>query len=166
MGNKNRRAAAHAAVTALVETFPDAFTRTDRKPLKLGVHDDLLARGIDPDVIQRGLGSYCQSTGYLNATKAGAARIDLDGNEVGAVTAEEAEHAAQKLAAAAERAKTVLANAAMEQARAAAAKAPGPASAKAERTTGSRAPVEKRTDPVTKRPPPVIVVRKSRRPGR
>ena len=88
MGNKNRRATAHAAVTALVETFPAAFTRTGRKPLKLGVHDDLLARGIDPDVIQRGLSSYCQSTGYLNATKAGATRIDLDGNEVGAVTAE------------------------------------------------------------------------------
>jgi sRNA-binding protein len=35
----------------------------------------VLARG----VITKGLAAYCTITGYLNATKAGAARIDLRG---------------------------------------------------------------------------------------
>src|SRR5215467_4944494 len=105
MSNR-RRAATLAAVTALIEMFPAAFTSTARKPLKLGIRDDLIARGIAAEVATKVLAAYCTSTGYLNATKAGAARIDLDGNEVGAVTAEEAEHAAQKLAVAAERAKS------------------------------------------------------------
>jgi sRNA-binding protein len=175
--NNRRRAAAHAAVVRLVETFPTAFFRTDRKPLKLGIHDDLLARGVAADVATKGLASYCSSTGYLNATKAGAARIDLDGNEVGTVTAEEAEHAAQKLAAAAERAKVMLANAAKaaeEQARAAqkgraAAKAsgagsPAPAARAPEKQqqTAPRPP----TGPVTKRAPVVVVRKTRRRPGR
>src|SRR5262249_53716546 len=133
--DRRRAAAAHAAITALVETFPAAFTGFGRKPLKLGIHDDLLARGIAPDVATKGLAAYCSSMGYLNATKAGAARIDLDGNEVGAVTDDEAEHAAQKLAAAAERARAAQVNAAKaaeEQARAAekktaVKKAPAPA---------------------------------------
>jgi ProP effector len=94
--NNRRRAAAHAAIIRLVETFPTAFFRTGRKPLKLGIADDLLARGIAPDVITKGLASYCSSTGYLTATKAGAARIDLDGRAVGTVTGDEAEHAGPK----------------------------------------------------------------------
>jgi ProP effector len=176
MSSKSRTAAAQAAITALIEAFPAAFTSTGRRPLKLGIHDDLLARGIAADVATKGLAAYCTSTGYLTATKAGAPRIDLDGNAAGTVTAEEAEHAVAKLAAAAERAKVMLANAAKaaeEQARAAekgraATKAPVPA--RAEQSTASHDAGEKRTgqqkgQPAAKRAP-VVVVRKTRRPGR
>ena len=176
MGHKNhRRAASHAALTALVAAFPTAFFRAGRKPLKLGIHDDLIARGVAQDVIQRGLSSYCQSVGYLAALKTGAARIDLDGNAVGTITADEASHAAQKLAAADERARVVLANAAKEQARAAdkvratvtakaqpPAKSPAPARAEKQQQTAAPRPP---TGPITKRPP-VVVVRKTRRPER
>jgi ProP effector len=177
MSSKSRTAAAQAAIAALIESFPAAFASTGRKPLKLGIRDDLIARGIAAEVATKGLAAYCTSTGYLNATKAGAVRIDLDGNEVGAVTAKEAEHAAQKLAAAAERAKVMLANAAKaeeEQARAAekeraAAKAsgagsPAPAARAPEKQqqTAPRPP----TGPVTKRAPVVVVRKTRRRPGR
>src|SRR5262249_7741391 len=171
MGTKNRRRAATlAAVAALVETFPAAFTSTDRRPLKLRIRDDLIARGVPADVAPQGLAAYCASTGYLNAMKAGATRIDLDGNAAGTVTGDEAEHAAQKLAAAAERAKVMLANAAKaaeEQARAAekgraAAKAPvagspAPPARAAEKQQQTAAPRSPTGSPVTKRPPVVVV---------
>ncbi len=43
--NKHHREA-NAALDNLVERFPAAFALSDRKPLKLGIRDDLLARGV------------------------------------------------------------------------------------------------------------------------
>ena len=107
MSNSRNRGArrARAAVSQLVEMFPAAFARFDRKPLKLGIRKDLLARGISIRTIASGLGSYCHSIDYLGAMKTGAARIDLDGNAAGVVTADEAEDAARKLTEAIARAK-------------------------------------------------------------
>jgi len=120
--HKNRRAReAFAAISLLVETFPAAFVRINRKPLKLGIAEDMLARGVAPETIKVGLRSYCRGVGYLSAMKAGAARIDLDGNPAGVVTAEDAEYAARKRAEAAEKhqAKIAQDKAAKEQAKAA-----------------------------------------------
>jgi sRNA-binding protein len=60
-----RKQQARAAVDLLAQTFPAAFNRYDRKPLKLGVAEDLLARGIAPDVIKTGLRRYCHGADYL-----------------------------------------------------------------------------------------------------
>jgi ProP effector len=119
---KNSRLRSHAAIGQLIEQFPLAFVRFgERPPLKLGIHDDLLERGIALDVVRAGLGSYCYSVRYLSAARAGAVRLDLDGNPAGVVIVEEAEHAARKLAEVIERAEQVKLNrekAAQEQARA------------------------------------------------
>src|SRR4051812_37844621 len=153
--HKNRRAReAYAAVGLLVETFPAAFVRINRRPLKLGIHDDLLARGIATDVVKAGLGSYCRSTGYLEAMKAGAARIDLDGNAAGVVTPDDAEHAARKRAEAAEKhqAKIAQDKAAKEQAKAAEKK-----KAADKEKAKPTPPVKPPVGPTVTRRPPLIV---------
>ena len=123
VGSK-RSVVGRAAVGTLVETFPGAFAFINRKPLKLGIHDDLLARGIAMDVIKPGLGAYCGGGRYLRWLQAGSTRIDLDGNPAGVVTAQDAEHAVKKLAelAAREEKKAAGRKQAEEQAKAAVAK--------------------------------------------
>jgi ProP effector len=94
--NKHHREA-RTALNKLAKRFPAAFALSNRKPLKLGIRDDLLARGVAPEVASAGLRLYCWNGRYFKAVKAGAPRIDLDGNPAGVVTADEAEHAARKL---------------------------------------------------------------------
>jgi|tagenome__1003787_1003787.scaffolds.fasta_scaffold20740606_3 sRNA-binding protein len=64
-----RKERGFVAVSQLIQMFPAAFDRFDRKPLKLGIHDDLLAREIASDVVRAGLRSYCNAAGYLSAMK-------------------------------------------------------------------------------------------------
>jgi ProP effector len=98
--SNRRRLRAYATVAVLCETFPSVFARDDeRRPLKIGIDINLAERGIDPAVIRHGVGSYCMSVGYLLGQTAGAARVDLDGNVAGTVTAEEAAVALERLAA-------------------------------------------------------------------
>ena len=96
------------------------FTQTGRRPLKIGIHGELLALGFDRKLVVVALRSYCGSSGYLSALRDGAARIGLDGQPTGVVTAEEEKIAAaqltgklaraknRRLAAAAEGAKPAL----------------------------------------------------------
>jgi ProP effector len=61
---------------------------------------DLAIRApLTPREITAPLHSYCNSRGYLFACTEGTIRIDLDGNAAGTVSAAEAEHARQQLAA-------------------------------------------------------------------
>jgi len=78
----------------LREWFPAAFAGRPR-PLKVGIHKDLIERApaITPVEIARALGYHTKSNGYLLALKPGAPRVDLDGDEVGAVTDGEAVYA-------------------------------------------------------------------------
>src|SRR4030088_1693362 len=104
----------------LPERFPAVFTQTGRRPLKIGIHGELLALGFDRKLVVVALRSYCGSSGYLSALRDGAARIGLDGQPTGVVTAEEEKIAAaqltgklarakkRRLAAAAEGAKPAL----------------------------------------------------------
>jgi len=90
-----------AMITLLAERFPACFAVVDvrRRPLKIGIHNDVLAAvGVAPDELGRALKRYTQSDRYCAKLKAGAARIDLDACEVGAVTEEEAKAAAESLA--------------------------------------------------------------------
>ena len=133
--SKGRREKAYAAVDLLVATFPAAFTRFDRKPLKLGIDHDLIERGIALACVRAGVATYCRSNSYLAALQTGAPRLDLDGNPAGVVTADDASFAAGKLAEAAERAarakinrdNTTKAQAAAAAKKAAAAQAEGQA---------------------------------------
>ena len=82
----------------LCERFPRTFARnpSGRQPLKLGIDRDLVARlgGIvSRSALKRALGIYTSCLEYRATLIEGAARIDLDGNPAGAVTADEAEHA-------------------------------------------------------------------------
>jgi ProP effector len=77
-----------------------------RSPLKVGIFNDLLVAtggAITVPELRAALRRYCSSAGYLAAMKHGAGRLDLDGNIVSTVTAEEAAHAAVALAACRER---------------------------------------------------------------
>jgi ProP effector len=93
----------HAALTCLAERFPQTFVLEPYQPhhpLKVGIAADLAAHC--PEFNRRQLSGalavYVRRVMYLQSMIAGAARLDLDGHPVGTVTAEDAKHAAAKLA--------------------------------------------------------------------
>ena len=99
MSKGGDRKKSFASLQQLAGQFPAVFLiEGPRKPLKLNMRDDLLRHGIDRRVIQGGLGMYCSNYRYLIALQEGAARIGLDGEPAGIVTADEAAHARQRLA--------------------------------------------------------------------
>jgi ProP effector len=94
------KARVEAAQSLLRERYPDLFGN-DPKPLKIGVHLELLERHPDLDFagLRRALTLHCGRFAYQKAlTKPGAARLDLDGQPDGKVTAEQVEIARQRLA--------------------------------------------------------------------
>jgi sRNA-binding protein len=78
----------------LAERFPKCFAAKGqaKRPLKIGIHADI--RKAAPDIsikeLNRGLFDYTAGPRYLEAMTGGAVRVDLDGNDAGTVTAEEA----------------------------------------------------------------------------
>ena len=98
----NSATKAETAIAELVVAFPAAFTLdpTLVRPLKLGIKDDIYAQSaISRRHIKAALRSYCNSVHYLGASTEGAMRIDLTGEPAGTVTATEARHATERLAA-------------------------------------------------------------------
>ena len=95
----------HEGIPQLAELYPSCF-RQPRQPLKIGIHNDIVARHpeLRPGLIAKALKTYTRSLGYLETLRAGAARIDLEGNPVGSVTAADEEDAKRKIAKAAKRA--------------------------------------------------------------
>ena len=94
------RAANRAAVQLLCETYPQTFAIAEPKPLKIGIQEELIADGkLSQNKIKRGLASYVRAYAYLRSQTDGAARVNLAGEPDGAVTADEAAHAASKLPA-------------------------------------------------------------------
>src|SRR5215472_2475401 len=95
----------HEGIPQFAELYPSCF-RQPRQPLKIGIHNDIVARHpeLRPSLIARALETYTRSLGYLETLTAGAARIDLEGNPVGTVTAADQEDAKRKIAKAAKRA--------------------------------------------------------------
>lgn len=91
--NKNRNANI-AAITLMCETYPKAFNRDNVRPLKIGIQEELLAdEKISKGKIKRALASYVRAPAYYRSLQAGAQRVDLNGEDAGAVTEQEAEHA-------------------------------------------------------------------------
>jgi ProP effector len=92
-------------IAQLAELYPNCF-RQPRQPLKIGIHNDIIVRQteLQPGLIATALRTYTRSLGYLETLKAGAERIDLEGNPVGTVTAADEADAKRKIAKAARRA--------------------------------------------------------------
>ena len=95
---------ARAVIARLAEQFPKAFSVYERRrrPLKLGIHLDIAAAtagAVTEAELSAALRVYFSNSFYLRACTAGAARIDLGGAPAGAVSANEAERAAEVLAA-------------------------------------------------------------------
>ncbi|TWI35296.1 ProQ/FINO family protein [Mesorhizobium tianshanense] len=86
-------------IAAWERRYPLAFSHKDRKPLKIGIREDLLAAGHDAVEVAVGIGWYIRSSNYRRRQVAGAARLDLDGKPAGVVTEKEAAHAAAALEA-------------------------------------------------------------------
>ena len=96
MSKGGDRKRSFACLQQLAGQFPAAFlTDGPRKPLKIGIHDDLALRGVSRGVIQRGLGMYCNNGRYLAGLQEGAVRVGLDGEPAGTVTADAAAQARQ-----------------------------------------------------------------------
>jgi sRNA-binding protein len=88
----------HEGIARLAELYPNCF-RQPRQPLKIGIHNDVIARHpeLRPSLIASALKTYTRSVGYLEALTAGTPRIDLEGNVAGEVTATDEEDAKRKI---------------------------------------------------------------------
>jgi len=98
-----RLAAIAAAIALLAETFPKAFFIYERRrrPLKLGIHLDILAvmdGVITAEELSDALRFYVSNDSYLRTCREGAVRIDLNGEPVGKVSAEDAANSTAVLA--------------------------------------------------------------------
>ncbi|MCP5425335.1 MAG: ProQ/FinO family protein [Gammaproteobacteria bacterium] len=69
--------------------WPAIFNIYYPRPLKIGIHMDLVQAGFDPAYIKRALTGYCRSHRYRRILVEGKERIDLDGQPAGRVTAEQ-----------------------------------------------------------------------------
>jgi ProP effector len=90
--------AARNTIATLTELFPGCFFVRRRKPLKVGIHDEVLAALPAATAKQVGLALtiYTSNSGYLHCIREGAPRVGLGGEVTGYVTAEEAENAKQR----------------------------------------------------------------------
>lgn len=94
--NQQRHEAALALIGKLAERFPAAFAINPayRRPLKLGIHHDILAQLSDtiaPRDLSAALRIYVGNRKYLKALVAGADRVDINGMPAGIVSAEHAD---------------------------------------------------------------------------
>ena len=82
-------------VALLISRFPAAMSITNRRPLMLGVREQIIAAGLDMPLnhFKHALAEYCGQRSYQAALVEGAMRVDLGGNPAGTVTASEAAHA-------------------------------------------------------------------------
>ncbi|WP_245701418.1 ProQ/FINO family protein [Franzmannia pantelleriensis] len=80
------------------QRYPQTFFKGHTRPLKVGIHEDLVVREPWPDkLIRRALACYVHLPRYLKAVRAGAERVDLDGSNAGEVSDGEARYARRQL---------------------------------------------------------------------
>ncbi len=77
----------------LEELFPACFDWQQPRPVKVGIHRDLIAAGHDRQAVRRAMAAYTHTRRYQKALRAGAVRIDLLGQPAGVVTEAEADFA-------------------------------------------------------------------------
>ncbi|ARB92940.1 ProQ/FinO family protein [Legionella longbeachae] len=102
--NKSKKARTDALLW-LAANFPAAFDNSLRiRPLKIGIMDDILLHaekaaevGISKSKLREAVVLFTRRLDYLACLKLREMRIDLQGNDVGEVSSEEAEYAAAKI---------------------------------------------------------------------
>lgn len=89
----------------LIDNFPNAFFKkgTQIKPLKIGIFDDIIdfyerldSPPFSKKALREALSYYSASPAYLNCQKENTARVDIYGNEVDVVNAEQEKYAYQR----------------------------------------------------------------------
>ena len=75
----------------LEDLYPNCFDWSKPKPLKIGIHHDIIADGYDRVRVRRALGAYCGRPSYRRAMQVGAIRTDLNGQPAGVVTEQDVE---------------------------------------------------------------------------
>jgi ProP effector len=104
MENTEKLKNSKEVIAYIAECFPKCFTlQGEAKPLKIGIFQDLAERlAEDPKVsktqLRAALRQYTSSWRYLHGVKAGAERVDLDGNACGEIEQEHVDHAQTSLA--------------------------------------------------------------------
>jgi len=90
MTKGNRNAAAIALIAELAEAFPQTFfvDRVRRRPLKIGIRNDILAArpGLEPRDLGLALKIYVSCFGYQRQLANGTDRVDLNGEIAGKPT--------------------------------------------------------------------------------
>src|SRR5260370_39212144 len=83
-------------IAELASLYPKAFSTDPSRvrPLAIGVKEVLFQQSKrSPKSLEKAMRRYTSQMGYLKATSEGAARVDLDGQEIGVVTEAQAEYA-------------------------------------------------------------------------
>ncbi|MEZ8989820.1 RNA chaperone ProQ [Vibrio breoganii] len=104
MENTEKLKTSKEVIAYIAECFPKCFTlEGEAKPLKIGIFQDLAERlsedsKVSKTQLRAALRQYTSSWRYLHGVKAGAIRVDLDGNDCGVLEQEHVDHAQQALA--------------------------------------------------------------------
>src|SRR6516162_4112892 len=85
----------HEGIDLLAELYPRCFSRTNRRPLKIGVCEEVISQHLEMSRhgIKHLLKTYTQRPEYWSTLTVGTPRIDLAGNVAGEVTAADEEDA-------------------------------------------------------------------------
>ncbi|MBS0877246.1 MULTISPECIES: RNA chaperone ProQ [unclassified Tatumella] len=103
MENQPKLNSSKEVIAFLAEQFPQCFcTEGEAKPLKIGIFQDIVERvpgdsNISKTRLRSALRLYTSSWRYLHGIKAGATRVDLDGNACGVLDEQHVEHARKQL---------------------------------------------------------------------
>ncbi|WP_034915342.1 MULTISPECIES: RNA chaperone ProQ [Erwinia] len=103
MENQPKLNSSKEVIAFLAERFPQCFSAEgEAKPLKIGIFQDLVERvqgemNLSKTQLRSALRLYTSSWRYLYGIKAGAARVDLDGNACGELDEQHVEHARKQL---------------------------------------------------------------------
>lgn len=85
-------------IALLIEHWPQLFSETNPKPLKLGIWDDLVAtEKVSRRQLRAALKIYCRGKAYRQTLAAGGQRYDINGQPVAAITDEHQKNAEQSL---------------------------------------------------------------------
>ncbi|CCG87478.1 RNA chaperone ProQ [Erwinia piriflorinigrans] len=103
MENQPKLNSTKEVIAFLAERFPQCFSAEgEARPLKIGIFQDLVERvqgetSLSKTQLRSALRLYTSSWRYLYGIKAGAARVDLDGNACGQLDEQHVEHARKQL---------------------------------------------------------------------
>ncbi|POP44877.1 RNA chaperone ProQ [Superficieibacter electus] len=103
MENQPKLNSSKEVIAFLAERFPQCFSAEgEARPLKIGIFQDLVARvegemNLSKTQLRSALRLYTSSWRYLYGIKAGATRVDLDGNACGELDEQHVLHARQQL---------------------------------------------------------------------